>query len=148
MLHRWASLERIGTTRLGSVVAYACDIKQQKLRDDLLKRMIVETLLEAKVLIERRRGESNCIRPHCPLDLGPPALEAMLSIGASLVPEVHGIMIEVLRTVGLRIHRECEKVWLDGNGSPSVHHGASISSIAITGLVEPRTLMNAHCIKL
>ena len=38
-----------------------------KLRDELLKRESFDTLLEAKVLIERWRQDYNTIRPHSPL---------------------------------------------------------------------------------
>jgi transposase InsO family protein len=47
-----------------------------KLRDELLNGEIFETLLEAKVLIERWRVEYNTIRPHSSLGYSPPAPEA------------------------------------------------------------------------
>jgi putative transposase len=47
-----------------------------KLRDELLEREIFDTLLEAKVLIERWRQEYNTIRPHSSLGYRPPAPEA------------------------------------------------------------------------
>jgi putative transposase len=47
-----------------------------KLRDELLNREIFDTLLEAKVLIERWRREYNTIRPHSALGYCPPAPEA------------------------------------------------------------------------
>ena len=47
-----------------------------KLRDELLNLEIFETLLEAKVLIERWRIEYNMIRPHSALGYQPPAPEA------------------------------------------------------------------------
>jgi transposase InsO family protein len=43
-----------------------------KLRDVLLNGEIFDTLLEAKVLIERRRVEYNTIRPHSALGYRPP----------------------------------------------------------------------------
>ena len=46
-----------------------------KLRDELLDREVFETLLEAKVLIERWRVEYNTIRPHSSLGYRPPAPE-------------------------------------------------------------------------
>jgi transposase InsO family protein len=49
-----------------------------KLRDELLDREIFDTLLEAKVLIERWRGEYNTVRPHSSLGHRPPAPEARL----------------------------------------------------------------------
>ena len=48
-----------------------------KLRDELLNREIFDTLLEAKVLIERWRREYNTIRPHSSLGYRPPAPEAI-----------------------------------------------------------------------
>ena len=47
-----------------------------KLRDELLNGEIFDTLLEAKVLIERWRKEYNTIRPHSALGYIPPAPEA------------------------------------------------------------------------
>ena len=47
-----------------------------KLRDELLNREIFDTLLEAKVLIERWRQGYNTIRPHSALGYRPPAPEA------------------------------------------------------------------------
>jgi len=49
-----------------------------KLRDELLNLEIFDTLLEAKVLIERWRREYNHIRPHSSLGYKPPAPEAMM----------------------------------------------------------------------
>ena len=43
-----------------------------KLRDELLEREIFDTLLEAKVLIERWRREYNTIRPHSCVGLSAP----------------------------------------------------------------------------
>lgn len=48
-----------------------------KLRDELLNREIFDTLLEAKVLVERWRQEYNQIRPHSSLGYLPPAPEAI-----------------------------------------------------------------------
>lgn len=47
-----------------------------KLRDELLNGEVFDTLLEAKVLIERWREEYNTIRPHSSLGYKPPAPEA------------------------------------------------------------------------
>jgi len=44
-----------------------------KLRDELLEREAFDTLLEAKVLIERWRQHYNTIRPHSALGYRPPA---------------------------------------------------------------------------
>jgi len=46
-----------------------------KLRDELLNGEIFDTLLEAKVLVERWRKEYNQIRPHSSLGYKPPAPE-------------------------------------------------------------------------
>jgi transposase InsO family protein len=48
-----------------------------KLRDELLNVEIFDTLLEAKVLIERWRAEYNQVRPHSSLGYRPPAPEAV-----------------------------------------------------------------------
>jgi len=48
-----------------------------KLRDELLKREIFDTLYEAQVLIERWRVEYNTIRPHSSLGYRPPAPETI-----------------------------------------------------------------------
>jgi transposase InsO family protein len=47
-----------------------------KLRDELLNGEVFDTLLEAKVLIERWRQEYNTRRPHSSLGYRPPAPEA------------------------------------------------------------------------
>jgi transposase InsO family protein len=51
-----------------------------RLRDELLNVEIFDTLLEAKVLIERWRQIYNQIRPHSALGYRPPAPEAWLTI--------------------------------------------------------------------
>ena len=60
-----------------------------KLRDELLDREIFDTLLEAKVLIERWRVLYNTVRPHSSLGYRPPAPEAIApwttDLGASLL---------------------------------------------------------------
>ena len=48
-----------------------------KLRDELLNAEVFETLLEAKVLIERWRRHYNTARPHSSLGYRPPAPEAI-----------------------------------------------------------------------
>ena len=48
-----------------------------RLRDELLDREIFDTVLEAKVLIERWRVQYNTIRPHSSLGYRPPAPEAI-----------------------------------------------------------------------
>jgi len=49
-----------------------------KMRDELLKREVFNTLNEAQVLIERWRREYNQVRPHSSLGYLPPAPEAVL----------------------------------------------------------------------
>lgn len=49
-----------------------------KLRDELLNGEVFDTLLEAKVLIERWRKEYNTIRPHSSLGYRTPVPEAKL----------------------------------------------------------------------
>ncbi len=53
-----------------------------KLRDELLNGEIFDTLLEAKVLIERWRWEYNTFRPHSSLGYRPPAPEAIMPLAA------------------------------------------------------------------
>jgi transposase InsO family protein len=48
-----------------------------RLRDELLNGEIFETLLEAKVFIERRCVHYNTVRPHSALGGRPPAPEAI-----------------------------------------------------------------------
>ena len=48
-----------------------------KLRDELLAREWFDTLLEAKVLIERWRRHFNTVRPHSSLGYVPPVPEAI-----------------------------------------------------------------------
>ena len=59
-----------------------------ELRDELLDREAFDTLLEAKVLIERWRVLYNTVRPHSSLGYRPPAPEAIVpwtpALGASL----------------------------------------------------------------
>ena len=50
-----------------------------RFRDELLKGGIFETMLEAKVLIERWRVNYNTIRPHCSRGYWPPAPETVQS---------------------------------------------------------------------
>ena len=49
-----------------------------KHRDELLNTKIFTTLLEAQILIERRRRHYNNERPHSTLGYRPPALETIL----------------------------------------------------------------------
>jgi transposase InsO family protein len=47
-----------------------------KLRDELLNGKILDTLMEAKILVEGWRKEYNRFRPHSSLGSRPPAQEA------------------------------------------------------------------------
>jgi hypothetical protein len=62
-----------------------------KLRDELLAREAFDTLLEAKVLIERWRQHYNTIRPHSALGYRPPAPEAMqpCAVATAAPPQPH-----------------------------------------------------------
>ena len=68
-----------------------------KLSDELLDGEIFDTLLEAKVLIERYRVRHNTVRPHSSLGYRPPAPEAIVpwpsTIGALLLgaPSMVGV---------------------------------------------------------
>jgi len=55
-----------------------------KLRDELLNAEIFDTLLEARVLTERWRGEYNRYRPHSSLGYRPPAPEAFEALNFTL----------------------------------------------------------------
>src|SRR5438270_8748082 len=60
-----------------------------KLTDELLDGEVFDTLLEARVLIERYRVSYNTVRPHSSLGYRPPAPEAIVpwtpGLGASLL---------------------------------------------------------------
>jgi transposase InsO family protein len=60
-----------------------------KLTDELLAGEVFDTLLEAKVLIERYRVRYNTVRPHSSLGYRPPAPEAIVpwtpALGAVLL---------------------------------------------------------------
>jgi transposase InsO family protein len=51
-----------------------------KMRDELLNREVLTTLLEAKVLVEQWRGEYNQTRPHVSSNYLPPAPEAIMPL--------------------------------------------------------------------
>ncbi len=63
-----------------------CESFNGELRDELLDREVFDTLLEAKVLIERWRREYNGVRPHSSLGYRPPAPEAHGAISARSEP--------------------------------------------------------------
>jgi transposase InsO family protein len=53
-----------------------------KMRDEVLNREVFDTLLEAKVLVERWRREYNHIRQHSSLGYRPPAPEVIIPLVA------------------------------------------------------------------
>jgi len=57
-----------------------------KLRDELLKRESFDTLLEAKVLIERWRQAYNTVQPHRALGYRPPAPEGSAALCGGFGP--------------------------------------------------------------
>jgi len=67
------------------------EIFNGKLRDELLEREAFDTLLEAKVLIERWRQHYNTIRPDSALRYRPPAPEAMqpYAVATAAPPQPH-----------------------------------------------------------
>ncbi len=72
-----------------------------KLRDELLDRELFDTLLEAKVLIERWRRHYNTIRPHSSLGYRPPAPEAIqpLSLASATPQRAKGAGLKELQNV-------------------------------------------------
>jgi transposase InsO family protein len=62
-----------------------------KFRDELLEREAFDTLLEAKVLVERWRQHYNTIRPHSALGYRPPAPEALqpCAVATATPPQPH-----------------------------------------------------------
>jgi len=57
-----------------------------KFRDECLKGEIFDTVVEAKVLIERWRREYNQVRPHSALGYRPPVPEAILPLPPGSAP--------------------------------------------------------------
>jgi len=62
-----------------------------KLRDELLKRESFDTVLEAKVLVERWRQDHNAVRPHSALGYRLPAPEALqpCAVATATPPQPH-----------------------------------------------------------
>jgi transposase InsO family protein len=99
-------LDRVGVTTLfiepgspwenGSIESF-----NGKLTDELLACEVFDTLLEAKVLIERWRVRSNTVRPHSSLGYRPPAPETIApwtpALGASLLGPAS--MVESVRAL-------------------------------------------------
>ena len=61
-----------------------------KLRDELLKRESFDTVLEAKVLVERWRKDYNRVRPHGALGNRTPSEFARPVAGHARLPALHG----------------------------------------------------------
>ena len=99
-------LDRVGVTTLfiepgspwenGSIESF-----NGKLTDELLACEVFDTLLEARVLIERWRVQYNTVRPHSSLGYRPPAPEAIVpwtpALGASLLGPAS--MVESVRAL-------------------------------------------------
>ena len=63
-----------------------CESFNSKLRDELLNGEIFYSLAEAQVLIEAWRRHFNAVRPHSALKYRPPAPEAIIPRGGTVVP--------------------------------------------------------------
>jgi transposase InsO family protein len=72
-----------------------------KLRDELLDRELFDTLLEAKVLVERWKRYYNTVRPHSSLGYQPPAPEAIqpLSLASATPQRAKGAGLKELQNV-------------------------------------------------
>jgi putative transposase len=72
-----------------------------KLRDELLDRELFDTLLEAKVLIERWRVHYNTVRPHSSLGYRPPAPAAIQphSLASATPQRASGAGLETTTTL-------------------------------------------------
>jgi transposase InsO family protein len=62
-----------------------------KLRDELLNGEIFDTVIEARIIIERWRREYNTRRPHSSLRYLPPAPEAILPLQTNQLDLNRGI---------------------------------------------------------
>ena len=63
-----------------------CESFNSKLRDELLNGELFFSLAEAQVLIEAWRRHFNAVRPHSSLKYRPPAPEAVVPRGGTVVP--------------------------------------------------------------
>ena len=72
-----------------------------KFRDELLDRELFDTLLEAKVLIERWRRDYNRVRPHSSLGYRPPAPEAIQprSLASATPQQANGAGLDAMPTL-------------------------------------------------
>ena len=68
------------------------------LRDELLNGEIFYSLTEAQVLIEAWRRHFNAVRPHSALNYRPPAPEAIILRGGTIVPWASAPAVEGARS--------------------------------------------------
>ncbi len=60
-----------------------------KMRDELLNGEIFDTILEAKVITERRRKTYNTVRPHSSLGYRPPAPQVRYPLGLPMAEQIN-----------------------------------------------------------
>ena len=75
-----------------------CESFNSKLRDELLNGEIFYSLTEAQVLIEAWRRHFNAVRPHSALNYRPPAPEAIILRGGTIVPWASAPAVEGARS--------------------------------------------------
>ena len=75
-----------------------CESFNSKLRDELLDGEIFFSLAEAQVLIEAWRRHFNAVRPHSSLNYRPPAPEAIVARGGTIVPWASAPTLEGARS--------------------------------------------------
>ena len=75
-----------------------CESFNSKLRDELLNGEIFYSLTEAQVLIEAWRRHFNAVRPHSALNDRPPAPEAIILRGGTIVPWASAPAVEGARS--------------------------------------------------
>ena len=68
-----------GLTASSQEGGHRCQIGWISHRDELLNGEVLDSLAEAKVLVEGRQKEYNRFRPHSSLGYRPPALEACVA---------------------------------------------------------------------
>ena len=75
-----------------------CESFNSKLRDELLNGEIFYSLTDAQVLIEAWRRHFNAVRPHSALNYRPPAPEAIILRGGTIVPWASAPAVEGARS--------------------------------------------------
>ena len=75
-----------------------CESFNSKLRDELLNGELFFSLAEAQVLIEAWRRHFNAVRPHSSLKYRPPAPEAVVPRGGTVVPWASAPAVEGARS--------------------------------------------------